>query len=268
MLGKDRWWEKVADAAIVVRWREDVAGWPVPQYSKLEFDWALGEARWLARDAAAHPLARPAPVAGAFETDAAVDTALAAALLAGVRALETAPPHGAKDVHPGSGGAVVDHVHPSLYCYVRGASRVLAGDRAALGAVRIGAGAREDADVDLLADALDARLPPRGRGARQYASARYQWLPAEIDVAADGTAVFASYVNNLHPTTHAPLYRALERLFARCVPLFERALAALRDRPEPYFQPEMSTLYADDEDDDEDDDAFVLPASVETRLGA
>jgi Protein of unknown function (DUF4246) len=58
-----------------------------------------------------------------------------------------------------------------------------------------------------------------------FASERFQWLPADINVDADSGAVrFKSYVNNLHPERHAALYAALARLLSRLVPMFERTL--------------------------------------------
>ena len=288
MRAKPEWWVKVGDRAIVGRWRAEAAA-----YAPLEFDWALGEARWLAARAAAAPLARPSPVAGAFETESAVDGALEAALLDGVAALRREPAHGARDVHPGSDGQVVNHIHPSLYCYVHGVTPVvgrpgkpdrhshvgyriyLSSDKLESFSKLIGAGTRQGDHVDLLGDDLFARRrrqpnPIVHGDPTNFSSRRYQWLPAELDVAADGTASFKSYINNLHPRRHAPLYRALERLFSRCVPLFESVLAALRargadalnddDNPrQRYFEPDMFHLYAEEEPeqlDGEDDAAF------------
>ncbi|KAH8073337.1 DUF4246-containing protein [Aureococcus anophagefferens] len=287
MRAKPEWWVKVGDEAIVGRWRAEAAA-----YAPLEFDWALGEARWLAARAAAAPLARPSPAAGAFETESAVDGDLEAALLDGVAALRREPAHGARDVHPGSDGQVVNHIHPSLYCYVHGVTPVfrrlrISFDKLDSFSKLIGAGTRQGDHVDLLGDDLFARRrqpnPIVHGDPTSFSSRRYQWLPAELDVAADGTASFKSYVNNLHPRRHAPLYRALERLFSRCVPLFESVLAALRARGadalvvrsgaataqaerrdagkkrQRYFEPDMEHLYAEEEPeqlDGEDDAAF------------
>lgn len=57
---------------------------------------------------------------------------------------------------------------------------------------------------------------------------RFQWLPSEFVVGDDGRTRIASYINNLHPEWHAPLYGCLERLFDRFVPLFEHVLHDLR----------------------------------------
>ncbi|KAJ2721083.1 hypothetical protein GGI07_004188, partial [Coemansia sp. Benny D115] len=39
----------------------------------------------------------------------------------------------------------------------------------------------------------------------------YSWVPSDILVAADGSVEIKSYINNLHPVKHAPMYRVIER---------------------------------------------------------
>jgi hypothetical protein len=58
----------------------------------------------------------------------------------------------------------------------------------------------------------------------------FQWLPAQVELAADGSANITSYINNLHPTEHKALYGTLERIVAATVPLWEDALNGFRDR--------------------------------------
>lgn len=43
------------------------------------------------------------------------------------------------------------------------------------------------------------------RGFSRFASRRSQWLPSELDVSPNGVASFCSYVDGIHPETHAPL---------------------------------------------------------------
>jgi hypothetical protein len=64
-----------------------------------------------------------------------------------------------------------------------------------------------------------------------YGSERFQWLPADVHVDADGRVVFDSYVNNMHPEWHAPLYAATASLIEQAIPLFERTLAASALQP-------------------------------------
>lgn len=94
------------------------------------------------------------------------------------------------DYHPGSNGVVRDLVHPSLYCYVNAEEATLADGRVAF-----------------------------DRWGRPYESSQYQWLPAEVDVDANGRAKFASYINNLENT--GTNYRTIERALNKVLPLFE-----------------------------------------------
>jgi Protein of unknown function (DUF4246) len=71
-------------------------------------------------------------------------------------------------------------------------------------------GARAEGQVDLFA-----------ADASEQVSRSYAWLPADVAIADNGSATFESYINNLHPGAHAPLYAALERLLTACVPLLE-----------------------------------------------
>ena len=57
-------------------------------------------------------------------------------------------------------------------------------------------------------------------------SDEFQWLPADIVVAASGSVRFLSYRNNVHPEWHAPMYPATASLLERVIPLFERVLSA------------------------------------------
>jgi hypothetical protein len=47
------------------------------------------------------------------------------------------------------------------------------------------------------------------RTSEQYRSKKFQWLPAEFVVDGDGRATIESYINNLHPADHGPLYATL-----------------------------------------------------------
>uniref|UniRef100_A0A7S2TEU2 DUF4246 domain-containing protein n=1 Tax=Lotharella oceanica TaxID=641309 RepID=A0A7S2TEU2_9EUKA len=58
-------------------------------------------------------------------------------------------------------------------------------------------------------------------------SSQYQWLPAEFRVDPYGKAKIESYITGLHPKQHQGLYRDLEGIFERFVPLFERTLTAV-----------------------------------------
>ncbi|KAJ2717774.1 hypothetical protein GGI07_005937, partial [Coemansia sp. Benny D115] len=43
-----------------------------------------------------------------------------------------------------------------------------------------------------------------------------------------------SYINNLHPVEHASMYRVIERVISRCLPVLSQVLTDLAHRP--YFR--------------------------------
>lgn len=103
------------------------------------------------------------------------------------------------DYHPGSGTAVRDLVHPSLYPYVEGTSS-LGPDARAPGA---------------------SSAPSHDLWGRPYEASRFQWLPTDLRVDEMGAARWQGYINNLDRDAFAELYRDLEELFATALPLFE-----------------------------------------------
>lgn len=83
------------------------------------------------------------------------------------------------DWHPGSNDQVLDIIHPSLYCYVKGVS--------------------------------DAQVSPDEE-------TRYQWLPAEFSVGEKGTVNITSYINNLNTQKYPHFSHQIEELFCHFVP--------------------------------------------------
>jgi predicted DNA-binding WGR domain protein len=136
---------------------------------------------------------RPQPDGVAFG-DNVVPQALQESLRLGFdKLLAEGPP----DFHPGSGTRVRDLVHPSLYPYVAGRSTVLSSRQGA--------------------------SPPSGsydRFGRSYEASKYQWLPSQFSVSADGSTKVVSYINNL-ADEHEALRDELGNLFACALPLIE-----------------------------------------------
>ncbi|PVZ97064.1 hypothetical protein BB558_007001, partial [Smittium angustum] len=58
----------------------------------------------------------------------------------------------------------------------------------------------------------------------KYLSKKYQWLPTEFDINANGFVDILSYIYNLHPEIHEKMYETLERIFEKFVPLFNNVL--------------------------------------------
>ncbi|MGW3561467.1 DUF4246 domain-containing protein [Streptomyces sp. NPDC000963] len=197
---KPGWSDKRNDADVVARWtREAVA----QGLTEAQVRYVLAELAHYAALRDERTGVEVSGVDGVWQSDALVDDRLRSRLREAVRVLEEVP-EAERDWHPGSGGQVLDLVHPSLFCLVNGVS---------------GAPGR-------------AWPNPTASSSKHEFSERFQWLPTDVDVSDDGAVSFRSYVNNVHPENHRELAAVLPDLFARMRPLFENVLTDLR-RPRP-----------------------------------
>ncbi|MGW9436185.1 DUF4246 domain-containing protein [Streptomyces sp. NPDC055607] len=197
---KPGWSDKRNDADVVARWtREAVA----QGLTEAQVRYVLAELAHYAALRDERTGVEVSGVDGVWQSDALFDDGLRSRLREAVRVLEEVP-EAERDWHPGSGGQVLDLVHPSLFCLVNGVS---------------GAPGR-------------AWPNPTASSSKHEFSERFQWLPTDVDVSDDGAVSFRSYVNNVHPENHRELAAVLPDLFARVRPLFENVLTDLR-RPRP-----------------------------------
>ncbi|MFD7766905.1 DUF4246 domain-containing protein [Streptomyces sp. NPDC059787] len=197
---KPGWSDKMNDAGIVARWTEEAVAQGL---TEAQVRHVLDELRHYAALRDGRTGAEVSAVDGVWQSDTLVDDKLRARLREAVRVLEQVP-EAERDWHPGSGGQVLDLVHPSLFCLVREVS-----------------GAPER-----------AWLNPTNSYSKHEFSERFQWLPTDVDVSEDGDVAFRSYVNNVHPERHRDLAAVLPEVFARFRPLWENVLTDLR-RPRP-----------------------------------
>jgi len=114
------------------------------------------------------------------------------------------------DYHPGSRSVVRDIVHPSLYCYVDGISKLK--------------GAQ---DIEF-AKSLENRDGADFWG-RAYEDSIFQWLPSEFYVSDKGKVRIDSYINNLDQEKYPGIYSGLEQMFERVLPMFEAVCGSLRN---------------------------------------
>jgi hypothetical protein len=114
-----------------------------------------------------------------------IDTKTKKIFMANVDKLEKSIPI---DYHPNSNNQVIDLVHPSLYCYVKGVTKT-----------------KKEVNPNIL----------------------FQWLPAEFSVKKDLGTNIKSYINNLDPIDHVDLYVSIANIFEKFVPKFEHVLKTL-----------------------------------------
>jgi hypothetical protein len=197
---KPEWFDKMNDAGIVARWTEEAVAQGL---TEAQVRYVLDELAHYAALRDGRTGIEVSAVDGVWQSDTLVDDGLRSRLREAVRVLEEVP-EAEQDWHPGSGGQVLDLVHPSLFCLVREVS-----------------GAPERVWKN-----------PTDRWSKYEVSERFQWLPTDVDVSDDGEVTFRSYVNNVHPEAHRELAAVLPDLFARMRPLLENVLTDLR-RPRP-----------------------------------
>lgn len=230
---KPRWFEKMRDAGVVARWTEEAVAQGL---TEAQVRYVLDELAHYAALRDERTGAEVSAVDGVWQSDTLVDDGLRARLREAVRVLEEVPEE-ERDWHPGSGGQVLDLVHPSLFCLVREVS-----------------GAPERAWEN-----------PTDRYSRYEFSEKFQWLPTDVDVDDDGRARFRSYVNNVHPEKHRDLAAVLPELFARMLPLWENVLTDLRHpRPlritvDPYgwYESDEYDVPKPERDDFEDEESYM-----------
>ena len=103
------------------------------------------------------------------------------------------------DYHPNSNDVVRDLVHPALYPYIKGVSKLNKG----------------------------AKLPPKipeensDFWGRNYEESKFQWLPTPFKITSERKCLVQEYINNLDQDIFSDLYRDLESLFEICLPFFE-----------------------------------------------
>ncbi|EJT99284.1 hypothetical protein DACRYDRAFT_23879 [Dacryopinax primogenitus] len=118
---------------------------------------------------------------------------------------------GVKDFHPGSDGKVQDLIHPSLYPYVRGITRILDTHHPLNHA-------------EIFQTVTRYPVDEYSEGMTEHKST-YAWLPSLFAISDEGKVTIDSPINALGPRfEHPALYKALERLFELALPQIEESM--------------------------------------------
>lgn len=86
-----------------------------------------------------------------------------------------------------------------------------------------------DGDFLLPSDATNLALDHTKDLPSYSKSPKFQWLPAEFCIDESGGVKITSYINNLHPDHHSELYKCIEKIFEKFVPMFNKVLTGLRN---------------------------------------
>lgn len=236
ILAKDHWFEKLQDPVIAAKYRaeciekgcpDDLFDLAVKELLNTNFELKGIEFDHEVTDPELEGLNE---LPSAFFKDSLVPEKLRDALEAELDKIADGP---TKDFHPNSNGLVLDLIHPSLYCYVEGASYL----KDPKNPNRLKAPEAED---------INPKSKPRYGWRREEKNpwnySPYQWLPAEFyiddpvesDLGApcEQPTKIQSPINNLDEGKHRRLYSIISRLFSLCVPSFEELLqTSLREKP-------------------------------------
>ncbi|KAI0708762.1 hypothetical protein C8T65DRAFT_740144 [Cerioporus squamosus] len=226
---KPNWWQKVYDASIVAKWREEIIAQDRALVEKL---WGGKERYKLGRGKKTkkwprYPISKAQLDSSTRSLSAIQRPGSSRRQSVGVALLENVPDD-EKDWHPGSNNQVLDLVHPSLYCLRIGESRFRPN------------AADEDSLEILTQEAYEERRPDAAnlkqvwyKHSRYIMSRNYQWLPTDFAVSESGDVRPLAYINNLHPTRHAALYPPIASILGRFIPLFERVISDVLSREPP-----------------------------------
>jgi len=195
---KPNWTIKIFNQDILDKWKKEISN----MLDDRQIKYIISELQYNARQSYSQKGIRPSPVENVWEVDNLVSKEIKRRLHDSFRMLESEEDIEGIRWHPGSNFQVLDLVHPSMYPYVHGITK--------------------------LAPWIDKKLfEDFNKGEREFSSKRYQWLPSEVHVEEDGKVHIISYINNLDIVKYKDLYTIIEEIFQLFIPLFNLTLTDL-----------------------------------------
>ena len=141
--------------------------------------------------------------------------------------------------HPHYTEKIVHYVHPSMYAYEKGVTRVLAnGDAQTTMSPPwnkfVGIDGVPNEDLPTVAPKEESRSHPVYRREIEIKPCNVLWLPSEFVVHRSTgdtppTCCINSYINNLNPMKYRGLYDKIGQLFAQALPLMEKVLCEVNN---------------------------------------
>lgn len=263
---KPNWQNKINNADIVKKWQEEALVWHV---NDKQLQYVIDELRYLST--LSKDNVRISPVDGVWESDDLIDMKTKNELLQYVKKLEDVP-ESQKDWHPGSNHQVLDLVHPSLYPYINRVTKITSKAIPLMSTLEcvLGMPTIPSTQVSFINDGFfltDGFVKKHEPYDKSYAhdyslSKKYQWLPSEFHIGMDGHVTIQSYINNLHPVEHKPLYGVLEDIFAAFVPLFNCTLTDLLDYKNKKNRIAVDADWYQKNDDDFEDKQNKRPINI------
>ncbi|KAL9652002.1 hypothetical protein ABK040_000343 [Willaertia magna] len=157
-------------------------------------------------------------------------------------------PEEQKDYHPSTDNQVLDLIHPSLYCYVKGVSEI------------VGKGVEK----------VEEKKEEKNNYRYYYRTPREktfkvetQWLPTEFLLKENNEIEIQSYINNVDERKHKELYDVIGKIFSKFVPLFDRVIPLSNNKP---FNP--FSLFRQHLEPKKEDDSSKFPKRLQVIVKA
>ncbi|KAI8895686.1 hypothetical protein BC833DRAFT_600370 [Globomyces pollinis-pini] len=232
---KESWWLKVQDPDIAKKWKDEA----LIQGCSIEIiDYAINILKASKSDIceSRFGLLQKDIVKRTVSSDNSIDSKLLGTFLEQVAILENDTNEN-KDWHPFSNEQVRNLIHPSLYCLVYKKSKILP--------LNLRKGVHFLPDNESLFKNVKTALPPKFESEidQLYASTAFQWIPSEFFIDKNGEVRITSYINNLNPVIYKEMYRTVEKIFERFIPMFEIVLGS---ECELYIQQPFKDYDSDD----------------------
>ncbi|XP_012277913.1 uncharacterized protein LOC105698320 [Orussus abietinus] len=204
---KENWIEKMNNQNILEQWKSEASAQGLTED---QIRYVFEELRYYASQCSG--VITVGAVSRTWQADGLIEPDVKEAFKKAVYELENVD-ESEKDYHPWSNKQVVDLVHPSLFCYVEGVTKIDILDE------RI-----EHLEKKKSSDGTPSKTS--SEDSKEVAD-KYQWLPAEFSVNTEGKVSIDSYINNLNPKKHETLYSLIAQIFEKFIPLFNRTLTDL-----------------------------------------
>ncbi|KAI8892376.1 hypothetical protein BC833DRAFT_644792 [Globomyces pollinis-pini] len=249
---KDQWWLKVQDSKIVQKWTDEAIN---QDYSIEIIQYAFNILIHASKSDIFENkfgLLQKDIVKRTVVSDNIVEDKLLESFLKQVSMLEN-DSNDNKDFHPFTNEQVRNLIHPSMYCLVYKKSKILPPNlRETMHSLP---------DSELLFKNAMVALPPNfeAENDRMYASKCFQWIPSEFSINQNGDTKITSYINNLNPIKHKEMYRTLEKIFEKFIPMFEIVLGSeselyISDPFADYDSEDFPPEHEEDEDEEEENE--------------
>ncbi|ABN67801.2 predicted protein [Scheffersomyces stipitis CBS 6054] len=218
---KPQWKSQYKDESIASQWKQEIKDCYSDKTQLIDeiIDYVFAELEWYDNVESEYPGFTIACDDKIVFSDTAIDPDLKLRLSSELKNLQSS--FGDKpDYHPHTGNKVVDLIHPSLFPLEYSATPTYADAKKS---------------VVQLHEYSDEIHKVKKWVGKYGTSHKFQWLPSLLRINHEtDTFEFKSYINNLHPTKYASLYKDIQAVFNAVVPGLNFCLS--RYASKPYFR--------------------------------